>query len=116
MSFTIIAVGAFLVGVLLFLIFFLFFQMKQYKAMYQIPVKPIENMSIKEISRALSSEYLNPTRWIEDLVNVLIWKDVLKKDDFPQAVLIRIEYKQQLRKRLQELNDKESKTSKGVKK
>jgi hypothetical protein len=79
--------------------------MKQYKKIYQVPNKSISQMSRQEVLTSLNSEQLNPTRWVEDLVEVLVWKGIVSHDEFPQAVQLRLEFKKELRKRLNEIDE-----------
>lgn len=85
------------------LVVFIIFQMRSFKRTYSLPDKPIEAMSLDEVKMALQAEELNTARWIEDIIVILIHKNIITPDELPFIVRTKVEYKEELRKKYKSL-------------
>jgi UDP-N-acetyl-D-mannosaminuronic acid transferase (WecB/TagA/CpsF family) len=65
--------------------------------------KPISKMNKKDIILALQAEELNSHRWTEDILELLIKKELLTLEELPVTVQTRLLYKKELRQRLTEI-------------
>jgi len=71
------------------------------KPMSNKHLKPFEALTKEEVLEVLKEdETLNAVRWTEDIIMLLIQKNILHESDFNSIVINRIKYRQQLRGRL----------------
>ena len=84
------------------LIVFILFKLKEMRDSNKPPDKPINVMTEAELKKSLQLEDINSIRWIEDIIETLLKKEILNSAELPLILQTKLRHKAELRARLAE--------------